>query len=65
MVAGSPISRTSSTPSATSYKTGADQDPDSPWRDLAQVEAATLDWVFWFNTERLHESIDDLTPDRG
>jgi putative transposase len=21
-----------------------------------------LDWVFWFNTERPHESIDDLTP---
>ena len=36
--------------------------PDSPWRDLAQVEAATLDWVDWFNTERPHESIDDLTP---
>jgi putative transposase len=36
--------------------------PDGPWRDLAHVEAATLDWVFWFNTERPHESIDDLTP---
>ncbi len=23
---------------------------------------ATLDWVHWFNTERTHESIDDLTP---
>jgi putative transposase len=21
-----------------------------------------LDWVHWFNTERPHESIDDLTP---
>jgi hypothetical protein len=27
--------------------------PDGPWRDLAQVEAATLDWVFWFNAERV------------
>ena len=36
--------------------------PDGPWRDLTQVEAATLHWVFWFNTERPHESIDDLTP---
>jgi putative transposase len=36
--------------------------PDGPWRDLAEVEAATLNWVFWFNTERPHESIDDLTP---
>ena len=36
--------------------------PDSPWRDLNHVEAATMDWVHWFNTERPHESIDDLTP---
>ena len=36
--------------------------PDGPWHDLGQVEAATLEWVFWFNTERPHESIDDLTP---
>ena len=33
-----------------------------PWRDRDQVEIATLDWVDWFNTERPHESIDDLTP---
>ena len=36
--------------------------PDGPWRDLGHVEAATMAWVFWFNTERTHESIDDLTP---
>ena len=35
---------------------------DGPWRTLAQVEAATMAWVFWFNTERTHESVDDLTP---
>ena len=36
--------------------------PEGPWRDVDQVEFATLDWVHWFNNERPHESIDDLTP---
>jgi putative transposase len=36
--------------------------PDGPWRDVEHVELETLDWVHWFNTERPHESIDDLTP---
>ena len=35
---------------------------EGPWRDLDQVEAATLEWVHWYNTERTHEAIDDLTP---
>ncbi|WP_082784210.1 integrase core domain-containing protein [Microbacterium laevaniformans] len=35
---------------------------DGPWRDIDQVEAATASWVLWFNTERTHGSIDDLTP---
>jgi transposase InsO family protein len=26
---------------------------EGPWRDLDQVEFATLEWVHWFNTERL------------
>ena len=34
---------------------------DGPWRDIDQVEAATASWVLWFNTERTHGSIDDLT----
>jgi len=25
-----------------------------PWRNLDQVEAATLEWVHWYNTERTH-----------
>jgi putative transposase len=33
-----------------------------PWKDCEHVEIETLDWVHWFNTERPHESIDDLTP---
>lgn len=36
--------------------------PHGPWRDRDHLEAAVLDWVDWFNTERSHESIDDLTP---
>ncbi|WP_448231760.1 integrase core domain-containing protein [Microbacterium lacticum] len=36
--------------------------PRRPWRDVDQVEAATASWVLWFNTERTHGSIDDLTP---
>jgi putative transposase len=36
--------------------------PEGPWRDIEHVEIGTLDWVDWFNTERPHESIDDLTP---
>jgi putative transposase len=36
--------------------------PEGPWRDVEQVELETLNWVDWFNTERPHESIDDLTP---
>lgn len=34
-----------------------------PWRDVDQVEIATLNWVDWFNTERPHDSLDDLTPE--
>ena len=36
--------------------------PEGPWRDVDHVELGTLSWVTWFNTERTHESIDDLTP---
>ncbi len=36
--------------------------PCRPRRDVEHVELATMEWVDWFNTERLHESIDDLTP---
>ena len=36
--------------------------PEGPWRDLEHVEYATLEWVDWFNHERPHESVDDLTP---
>jgi len=35
---------------------------DGPWRDIAQVEATQPHGCYWFNTERTHSSIDDLTP---
>jgi len=36
--------------------------PYGPWRNVDHVELETMYWVDWFNTERPHESIDDLTP---
>ena len=36
--------------------------PYGPWRDVDHVELETLHWVHWFNHDRPHESIDDLTP---
>ena len=33
-----------------------------PWGDVDQVELGTAEWVAWFNTERPHEHLDDLTP---
>ena len=36
--------------------------PESPWRGVEHVEIETLNWVDWFNHERPHEAIDDLTP---
>ena len=36
---------------------------DGPFLTLADVEDATLDWVQWYNTSRLHEYLDYHTPD--
>ena len=36
--------------------------PEGPWRDVEHVELETLHWVHWFNHERTHGSIPDLTP---
>lgn len=35
---------------------------EGPWRGMNDVELATAMWVDWFNTERLHGSIDRLCP---
>lgn len=32
------------------------------WDSVAQVELATLEWVHWWNTERLHQALDYYTP---
>ena len=32
------------------------------WRGLDDLEIATCGWVAWFNEERLHGELDDLTP---
>ena len=33
-----------------------------PWKTKAAVELATLEWVAWFNHQRLLESIGDIPP---
>ncbi len=33
-----------------------------PWRNLEQVEFATLEWVDWFNNKRLLGPIGDIPP---
>ena len=34
----------------------------APWRSREAVELATLEWVAWFNTQRLLESIGYIPP---
>ncbi len=36
--------------------------PQGPWRDLQAIEYATLQWVDWFNRQRLLSSIGYLPP---
>ena len=33
-----------------------------PWRNMDEVEFATLEWVDWFNYRRLFESIGNIPP---
>ncbi len=33
------------------------------WRDADQVERAVVQWVGWYNTERLHSALDYLPPE--
>ena len=33
-----------------------------PWRNVDDVELATLGWVHWFNTQRLHEYLGYVPP---
>jgi transposase InsO family protein len=36
--------------------------PNGPWKNLEEVEFATLEWVDWFNHRRLLEPIGDIPP---
>ncbi len=36
--------------------------PRGPWKNIAEVEYATLEWVDWFNNKRLLESIGNIPP---
>ena len=33
-----------------------------PWRTVEQVELATLEWVWWWNNQRLHGELEYRTP---
>jgi putative transposase len=33
-----------------------------PWRGIEDVEFATLTWVAWYNTTRLHETLGHVPP---
>lgn len=33
-----------------------------PWTSVGEVELATLRWVHWWNTKRLHQALDYATP---
>ena len=43
-----------------SYKT--ELIADRVWRSRAQLELATVEYVGWFNHDRLHESLGDIPP---
>ena len=45
------------------YKTELIRGPDQgPWKTVEDVELATLSWVHWHNTTRLHGYLDDVPP---
>ncbi len=45
------------------YKTEVIYGPDQgPWRTIEEVELATLSWVHWYNTERLHGYLNHVPP---
>ena len=45
------------------YKTELIRGPGrGPWKTIEEVELATLAWVHWHNTERLHSYLGDVPP---
>jgi putative transposase len=43
-----------------SYKT--ELIADRVWRTRTQLELATVEYIAWFNHDRLHQSLGDLPP---
>jgi putative transposase len=35
---------------------------DRVWRTRSQLELAIVEWVAWFNNDRLHEALSDRPP---
>ena len=33
-----------------------------PWKTIDDLELATLGWVYWHNTQRLHGYLGDVPP---
>jgi putative transposase len=33
-----------------------------PWRTRADLETATINWIYWYNEKRLHGEIGDIPP---
>ena len=47
------------------YKTELIRGPrQGPWRTVDDVELATLGWVHWWNTQRIHSYLHDRSPDQ-
>jgi putative transposase len=45
------------------YKTELIYGPNQgPWKTIEEVELATLSWVHWYNTQRIHGYLDDVPP---
>ena len=46
------------------YKTELIRGParTGPWKTVEEVELATLGWVYWHNTQRLHGYLGDVPP---
>ena len=44
------------------FKTEAIDDGGPTWTDRSAVEWQVARWVHWYNTQRLHSSIDYLPP---
>jgi putative transposase len=46
------------------YKSEVIRGPgQGPWKTIEDVELATLGWVHWWNTARLHGYLDDVPPE--